>query len=72
MHLMRHTPTQIVIIGISIMTGVTIHQMVTRLGGDDIEEVSPTAPVTDKPLRRIGIDRLRGYGANQRILAVIP
>ena len=50
MHLMRHALPQIVIIGIGKMTGVTVHQMVARLSGYDIEEVNFSASVTDKPL----------------------
>ena len=72
MHLMRHTPTQIVIIGISKVTGITIHQMVARLGRNNIEKVGLSASVTDKPLRRIGLDRFWWNRADQRTLAVVP
>ena len=56
MHLVPHTTTLVVVVGVGEMTGVCTDQMITRLRGDDVEQIGLGSPVADEPLGGVGID----------------
>ena len=72
MHLMHHTSSQIRIVGIRKMTGISTHHMIAGLSRDDIKEVCLASSITDIPLGGISIVRHCRNRSQHRMVTAVP